>query len=452
VGGNISLPPGLDLEGPAGAPYGNSTQLNTSDPTQAMFTQQGSMTFTCNGTVYTASNGTDTIGGVILNGGGSGHAADIGLINATGGTTDAYMHNIGFTNFGGPGRTVSPTASGQDSRGTMIFFAADLQWYYNSGQYNPTGFTDTNVHCSVDLTDLDSQWDHVLGFGNLQDSGFYNRFYLGNVCLAGGQGSWFRDSFLQIAPHNIWYYSGVDGNEDVSGNRLDDSWWDSIHLGFGSSGNYHHNIINGYCTSPTLNPSNFSSNPGGVSTDPACSAIGGEGPDFATGGTEGMLGAKFEYNQFTQDGGVWPFWHVWVMFFPNNVIGQVPSTVLQPVNTLGVIGSSGYIGGALGFNNTQNPGADMALSLYNLTLNEASNTGGTLHFNYYAHLGLQDTSAETFTAFDGLYSDVYVTINIGANDTINPSSTVFPCGGTAKTNVGVTTWWVAAPSLIQTNC
>lgn len=452
VGGNISLPPQLDLEGPAGPPYGNSTQLNTADSTQAMFTQQGSMTFTCGGTVYTANTGTSTIGGMILNGDGSAHAADIGVINATGNATNAWMHNIGFTNFGGAGRTVTISATGQGSGGTMIFAAADLQWYYNSGAYNSSGFTDTTPHCALDLTDLDSHWDKALVIGQLQDSGFYNRFYLSNVCLAGGQGSWLRDSFLEIAPHNVWYYSGVDGNEDVSGNRLDGAWWDSVHIGAGASGNYHHNIINGYCTSPTLNPANFSSNPGGVSTDPACSAIGGEGPDFATGGTEGMLGGKFEYNQFTEDNGVWPSWPVWVMFFPNNVIGQVPSTVLQPVNTLGFPGSSGFIGGALGYNNTQNPGADMSLSLYNLTQDISSNAGGTLHFSYFAHLNLVDTTATTYTAFDGLYNDVYVTIAIGANDTISPSSTVFPCGGTSKANVGITTWWAAGPSLIQGNC
>lgn len=452
VGGNIHVPPPVDLEGPAGAPYGNSTNLNTTDSTQPMFTQDGSMSFTCNGTVYAANAGQTTMGGMILNGGGSGHANDIGIVNNTGTGSDSWIHNMGFQNFGGPCRTVASGASGQDSGGTMIFFAECLQWYYNSGAYNATGFTDTQQHCSVELGDLDSHWDHFLGFGQLQDSGFYNRFYLSNVCLAGGQGSWFRDSFIQIAPHNIWYSSNVDGNEDVSNNRFDDSWWDALHLGFGSSGNYHHNIINGFCTSPTLNPANFSSNPGGVSTDPACSAIGGEGPDFSTGGTEGMLGAKFEYNQLTQDGGVWPDWPVWDMFFPSNVIGQVPSTVLQPLNTLGAAGSSGFIGGALGYNNTQNPGADMSLSLYNLTQSVANNAGGTMHFNYFAHLNLSDTSATTYTAFDGLYNDVYITINVGTNDTINNNTNIKTCTGSPITGTGAQTWWVAGSTLIEINC
>lgn len=452
VGGNIGIPPQCDVEGPAGMPYGESTQLNTADPTQPMFTNEGSMTFSCGGSNFTANNGVSTIGGIVLNGAGSGHSTDIGLLNATGGTSNAWMHNMGFTNFGGAGRDVDPSASGQDSGGTMIFFAADDQWYYNSGQYNPTGFTDTNAHCAMNLTDLDSHWDHFLGFGQLQDSGFYNRYYLSNVCLAGGQGSWFKDSFIQIAPHNIWYLSNVDGDETVDHNRLDDAHWDAIHLGTGASGNYMFNLINGFCTSPTLNPANFATNPGGVSTDPACSAIGGEGPDFATGGTEGMLSSRFLWNQITQDGGLWPNWPVWDMFFPNNVIGQVPSTVMQPPNTLGFPGSSGFIGGALGYNNVQNPGADVSLSLYDLTQNVANNTGGTLHFNYFKHLGLQDTSATTYNAWDGLYNDVYVTINIGANDSIANSSTVKTCGGTTQTNKGITTWWVAGPTLIQGGC
>lgn len=452
LGGNIKVPPPVDLEGPAGAPYGNSTTLNTADPTQAMITLSGSESYTCGGTVYAANAGQVTIGGMILNGGGSGHAADIGVINATGNASDAYFHNIGFQNFGGPGKTVSPSASGQDSRGTMIFAAANLQWYFNSGAYNPSSFADTNPHCSLDLTELDSQWDHILEFGQLQDSGFYNRYYLGGVCMAGGQGSWLKDSFIQINPHGIWYYSNVDGDEDISGNRIDDSWWDAIHLGTGASGNYHHNIINGFCTSLTLNPANFSSNPGGVSTDPACSAIGGEGPDFSTGGTEGMLSSRFEFNQLTQDGGLWPAWPVWDLFFPNNVIGQVPSTVIQPLNTLGFAGSSGYIGGCLGFNNAGNPCADVSLSLYNLTQNVVSNTGGTMHFNYYAHLGLLDTSATTYTGFDGLFNDVYVTINVGPNDTIDNTANILTCTGSAITNTGVGTWWFAGTTLKQINC
>jgi hypothetical protein len=140
------------------------------------------------------------------------------------------------------------------------------------------------------------------------------------------------------------------------------------------------------------------------------------------------------------------------MFFPNNVIGEPPSTVQQPVNTFGAIGTSGYIGGAIGGNNFGNPGADVSLSLYDVTTNIASNTGGTLHFSYYKHLSLQDTSATTYTAFDGLYNDVFVTINVGANDTISNNTNIKTCTGSAITGTGISTWWAAGPTLAEINC
>jgi hypothetical protein len=418
VGGNISVPPGIDLEGFGATEYGTLTQLTTSDSTQVMFTQQGSMSFTCSGNNYVANTGTVTIGNMTLLGGGSAHAADIGILNNSGGGADSYIHNISFINFGGPGRDVKAGATGQGARGDHIFFASDLQWYYNSGAYNVGAFTDTTPHCALNIGDLDSSWAYISGFGQLQDGGYYNRYYLSNVCLGGGgQAGSLSHSWLQIAPHNVWMYASANGGQHVFANRFDDGWWDSLHI-VGSPGSFDHNTYIGFCTSPTLNPANFPSNPGGVSTDPNCAAI------------ELVAGGSYVGHDSIGQGGVWSSWAIYGIWVAQNTIGQVSSVVEEPGATSGTIG--GWIGGDPGDTNV---GADVSRSLLQTTWGNHSNLGGTIHFNGFGHVFLNDTATSNYTTFDGGFNDTYVSVELrGSNDTVTPGSGILTCSGSAITS------------------
>jgi hypothetical protein len=427
IGGNISLPPAMDLEGDPGSQYGFATLLITNDSTQAMFTHVGSQTFNCGGTNYTISAGMSSIGNVTLHGGGSANANDIGLLNGTGGSTFEYLHNMAFQFFGGPGRTDLGGANGQNSRGSNIWANSNLQWYLNSGAYNVGGFTDPNPHCQLELGDVDSRWDHLEVTLALPDSGYYNRFLLNNVCLGGGgQGSQLTDSYLQLAPHNVWMYNTANSGQRVLNNRLDGSWWDSIHV-LGSPGTFSNNTIVGKCISPTLNPANFGSNPGGVSTDLNCAGI----EVYQT-----ALGSVVSHN-WVSPGGLWAEWPVYGVFTSNNVFGGVPTKVEQPVSIMNGL----TVGGLIGYNSFANPGSDVSQSMFDMTQMVINNVGGTLHFNYMKHANLNDSVATSYNSFDGLYPDTYVTINIGPNDTIQTSSTIHTCLGGNLTNVGWTWWW-----------
>lgn len=412
VGGNIGVPPGLDLEGFGSTEYGTLTNLTTTDPTQPMFTMLGSMNFTCNGTPFTASTGTVTMGNMTLTGGGAANAADTGIMNFTGGNADSYIHNISLVSFGGPGRDIHAGSTGQGARGDHILFASDLQWYYYGGAYNTSGFTDTNPHCSLNLADLDSSWSYVLGFGQLQDSGYYNRYYLANVCLGGGgQAESFSHSFIQIAPHNIWMVGSSNGGQHVFDNRFDDGWWDSLHVA-GSPGTFVDNQFLGYCTSPTLNPTNFPSNPGGVTTDANCSAIEVFGPGLGSIIRDNSIGA----------GGLWSQWPIWAIWTSQNVTGA-PSTIIEQPGGGTSIG--GQVGGDSGAGNV---GSDISRSFLGISTGNHSNVGGTIHFKNALHTYLNDTAPTNYTTFDGLKGDLFVTITFfGANDTITPGSGIFTC-------------------------
>jgi len=437
IGGNILLPPQVDIEGPPGTEFGNKVGLVNNDPTKWMFEQVGAMSFTCSGAPnVTINTGTATMGNVTLVGRGSGANTDQGLINNTGGGTNAFIHNIGFQGFGGAGRGCCSVAgngiagNGQNSRGTEIFAASNLQWYFYSGAYNVGGFADTSWKCSLGLGDIDGHYDHLLFYGQLQDGGYYNRYYLCGVAL---NASDLTDSFLQIMPHLI--YVGQGGTRSIiAHNRLDDAWWDAIHLEGGSV--ISTNTFNQFCTSPTLNPSNFPTNPGGVSTDPNCSAFGY---------TEGGLGNVVTDNVFT-DGGLWPAWPVYTIYFPNNVINQVPTSVKQPPSTLGFH----VLGGYIGYNNVVNPGADVSQSMYDMTQAEFDTTDSTMHFHYNKHLQLIDDTLTTYSAVDGLYPDTYVSVNIGGNSRLLNAGPIHTCTGTTIQGGGFGWWWyVAGIGLIQ---
>jgi hypothetical protein len=429
LGGNISIPPGLDLEGVGGTEFGQLSQLTTTDTSQPMMTQVPSETFTCGGTAFTASGNGATIGNLELMGGGSAANTDIGIVNAS---QSDYIHNITVTHFGGPGRKAINT--GLDSSGSYLLATSNLQWYYFSGAYNPSGFTDTTFHGQLELDDEDGVWDHIKELGQLQDGGYFNRFYLTNMVFRGFQ---LTDSFIQIAPHNVVIDAG-EGSIIITNNRFDDGWWDSIHLlNVEIDITVAHNWINGYCTSTTLNPANFSTNPGGITTDANCAAV----ESF-------NLGSSIKNNAIGQSGAVWPFWSVGDVYLGGNVIGGLPSVVDQPNSV--PIGNIGL--GALDGNN----GSDVTRSMYNITrlmppsaptLQLTNNTG--LGGLYFSHLYLNDTATTAYTTFSGGIQDTYITINVaGSGDSIANSATITTLSGATITS-GIHGFWNSGTHLFQ---
>lgn len=422
LGGNISIPPGSDVEGVGGTEFGSLTQLRTTDTSQPMMTQVAAETFTCNGTPFVASGNGGTVGNLEEIGGGPAANTDIGLVNATG---SDYIHNITFTGFGGPGRTLSNSANGINSRGSYILATSNQQWYYFSGAYNPTSFADTNPHGSLELDDVDGSWDHVEETGFLQDTGYFNRYFLTGVLFEGYR---LVDSYIQINPHDLWVpiigYSPI-----ITNNRFDDGWWDPVHLVNSNTAIVvSDNMFLGYCTSVTLNPANFPGNPGGVSTDPNCSAI------------ESLnLGSRIAYNNFEQLGAVWPFWSAYDVFAGGNAINGSPSLIDQPGN---------IIGGNIGASAAANFGADASRSLYNLTATVGPGGipggGGNIPLtalsgvpgNSFVHYYLNDASPSNYNGFTGGIPDTYITIMLSANDTITPSSSVTTCTGKPITGIG----------------
>jgi hypothetical protein len=415
LGGNISIPPGIDIEGVGGTEFGSLTSLTTTDTSQPMMTQVPSETFTCSGTPFTASGNGGTIGNLELVGGNAAANTDIGLVNQA---ASDYIHNITFTHFGGPGRTLSTSSNGINSRGSHVLATSNLSWYFQSGAYNPTSFADTAIHGSLELTDVDSSWDHVEETGFLQDSGYFNRYNLVGILFAGYR---LTDSYPQINPHDIWVpligYSPI-----ISHNRFDDGWWDGVHMvSSNSSIEVSDNLFLGYCTSPTLNPANFSTNPGGVTTDAGCSAI----ESF-------NLGSKIALNSFEQLGAVWPFWSIGDVLTGGNAINGAPSLIDQP---------GSIIVGAIGASAPANLGADASRSLFNITATVGPGGipggGGNIPLsatsgvpgNSFVHYFLNDGTAANYTGFTGGIPDTYLTIMLGVNDTITPSSAITTCTG-----------------------
>jgi hypothetical protein len=427
IGGGIQIPPNVDVEGTGGTNYGFLTQLTTTDTTQPMFIQVPTKTFTCNGTPYTDSGAGGTLGNVSLFGGGTVANTDIGVLNTAG---SDYIHNISFDNFGGACREVSGV--GINSRGSYIFAQNCLEWFYFSGAYNTTGFTDTGTHAALNLSDVDSSWDHVEQVGFLQDGGYYNRYFLVGVNLGA---TWrLTDSFIQINPHNVWV-GNTGGSIIISHNRFDDGWWDSIRLTSSNSNIlFSDNIVNGYCTSRTLNPANFPTNPGGITTDPVCSGL----ESF-------NLGSQIHGNTFGQTPGQWASWAIGDVYLGGNVINGVPSVVDQPAGTF-----IGDIGGV-----STNIGSDVTKSLYNITFDVTTggpnlpltNTG--LGGRNYLHYYLNDSVASAYTGFTGGINDTYITINVAnVNDSIANSATITTCSGATLTS-GIHWFWVTSAHLYQ---
>lgn len=439
IGGNISLPPGVDVEGTGSSEYGSETVLNTSDPTKAMFTHVGSQVFTCNGVPTTVNQGGGELGNLTLNGGGITSPNDVGLINNTGGATNEYIHNISFTGFGGPGRILGAGANGQNSRGSHIFFAADLGWYMFSGAYNTSGFTDTGAHCAMELYDLDSRWDHLEGTGYIptSDLGYYNRYNLIGACFGGGgPNNWIKDSYIQFFPRNIYVANVNNGGQLIEGNRLDYSWWESISITAGTF--VTNNLIQGFDTSPTLNPANFATNPGGVTTDANAAAIKVYQP-FG-------LGSVIEPNSIGAGNyAQWPVYNVWSS---TNTLNGATTTIDLPGATPGTIG--GQIGGDSGAGNV---GADVVRSMRQTTSGNHANTGPTIHFQGFAHTYLNDTSATNYTGADGIFPDTYVTVDIrSTNDTITAGSAVTLCGGVSSINSGIHWFYTYDTTIIKEVC
>lgn len=405
LGGNISIPPGIDIEGVGGTQFGSWTNLTTTDTTQPMMTQVPSQVFTCSGTPFTASGNGATIGNLTLRGGSAAANTDIGLVNQAG---SDYIHNITFTGFGGPGRTLSSSSNGLNSRGDNVLGISNLSWYFLSGAYNTSGFTDTAIHGSLELTDVDSSWDHVEETGFLQDSGYFNRYNLVGILFGGYR---FTNGFVQINPHDMWVVL-VGYSPIISQNRFDNSWWDFHMINSNSAMEVVNNQFLGYCTSPTLNPANFSTNPGGITTDPNCSAI-----------EVGNLGTHVAQNNFEELGAIWANWPIGDVWAGGNVIGGTPSVIDEPGN--GIIGDIGGV--------SHNIGSDASRSLYDITFDVTSGgpniplTNSGLGGSHFHHYYLNDTTAQNYTSFVGGIPDTYLTIAVSPNDTITPSSTIVTC-------------------------
>jgi hypothetical protein len=429
LGGNISIPPLSDLEGVGGTEFGQLSQLTTTDTTQPMMTQVNSQSFTCGGTTFTASGNGATIGNLELIGGGAAANTDIGLENAA---DSDYIHNMTFTHFGGPGRT--NISEGINSRGSHILGTSNLSWYFLSGAYNTSGFTDTAEHGSLELTDVDSSWDHVEETGFFQDSGYFNRFNLAGVIFAGYR---LTNSYIQINPHDV-YVPIIGYSPIISHNRFDDAWWSGVLLTpSNNSVSVTDNLFLGYCTSPTLNPANFPSNPGGITTDAVCSAIESQN-----------LGSNIALNSFSNNGAIWPSWSVGDVWAGANEIGGVPSTINEPgYHIIGAIGLGSLDG---------NTGSDVTLSLHNITwlmapaapvLQLTNNTG--LGGSYFLHFYLNDTATTAYTTFEGGIQDTYITINVaGAGDSIANSATITTLSGATITS-GIHGFWNSGTHLFQ---
>jgi hypothetical protein len=318
-----------------------------------------------------------------------------------------------FIQFGGPGRTGNGSLN---NRGDHILAVENLEWYYFSGAYNPSSFADTNPHGSLEFTDVDGNWDHIEETGVLQDSGYFNRYYLVGILWAGRS---LTNSFIQINPHDVWVGT-IGYSPIISSNSFDDGWWDSVHL-VGSNTAIHvtNNLFLGYCTSPTLNPANFPTNPGGITTDPNCAGI------------ESLnLGSYIALNSFEELGAIWLSWPVGDVFAGANVIGGTPSVIEQPGNTV-----FGNIGGP-----QINIGSDLSKSIYGITayIGFGGWPGGgpnipltntSLGGNNFAHYFMNDPATANYTGFTGGVPDTYITISVGPNDTITPSASITTCTG-----------------------
>jgi hypothetical protein len=165
------------------------------------------------------------------------------------------------------------------------------------------------------------------------------------------------------------------------------------------------------------------------------------------------LGSVISHNVIVEDPGLWASWPAFAIYFPGNSINQAPSVVEEPRNMLGPQVLGGFPGG-LGFNSGSgvNPGADVGQSMFDFTQPAVNNTGGTAHFNYSKHMNLNDSAATTYSNFDGLYPDAYVSINVGGNDTIQNGGAFHTCTGGNLTGTGWSWWWLWGSTLFQQAC
>lgn len=432
---NIILAPGSTMYGTPGMPngqYGGLTFIRNSDPTHPEILQSGSFSTTCNGVATTFSGTGGRILNVSLIGNGSANPNDIGVfLESFGG----YLGNDSFSGFGGPGvSSHSPTLGtpgAVNDFGDHLFFQSNLSWYFLSGAYNTTAFTDTAYHASAELDTGDPQYSDVIEYGFNPDTfvagqGYYNRWLLCGVLVGGSAPFPFTRGFIQINPNGICLSRQGVGGYVITENRIDFSWFNSVRLPSGPSPQralISHNQLEGYCTSNTLNPVNFPNDPGGVSPDPYCAAVRVE---------ETFLSSTISNNQYASSPGLVPQWAIGEIYTDLNVSGQAPTVIDEPGQRVIGIAQGGYPPDG-------NQNADVSKSVLGETRSILTSAGGTLNLGAYRAVYISSAVPTVWNALSGQYNDTVRYLDPSPNDTIQNTSKIHLCGGVNLTGDGTRT-------------
>jgi hypothetical protein len=409
----LQLPPGISVFGQQGAATGTTT-LRQSNGTQTLLGVVGSYTTSCNGVTTTFTGGNSTVKYINFQGGGTASPNDIGMDMETISGGAAWDS---FNGFGGPGAKIL----GVNNYGYDLYASSNLGWYMFSGAYNPSSFADTTYHASLELASQDGQFHDIIEYGWNPDQyvagqGLYNRWYLCGVLLGGSPSFPFTNSFIQVNPNDLCLGGTGVGGYEVTNNRLDLPWFNSVRLVAGpapQSATVMNNTLEGSCTSQTLNPTNFPTNPGGVSTDPTCAAIRVE---------QTYLTSNIGPNQYTSSPGLVPEWPVYDVFFETNISGQQPGTVNEPGHSIG--------GGVGGDPPDGNQNAAVGRSVWEETKVAFGNTAPTIPMNQYRQVHLKSSTATTWSHASVSYPDTIRYLDIGPNDTVLNTDNIITCYGT----------------------
>lgn len=406
---------GLQGNNPLGQ-YGGLTTITNLDATLPTWNAVSSYTTTCNGITTTFSGNAPTIENLNFTGNNAANKADVGVQY---GGVSGHFFNDSFTNFGGPGITPGPFGA-LNTYGDHLFFATNLAWYFQSGAYNTSAFTDTAYHASAEMDVQDGQWNNVVEYGWNPDTfvagqGYYNRWLLCGVLLGGSPSYPFTQSFIQVNPNGICLSQQGVGGYVVSNNRIDFSWFNAVRLPTGPApqrATVTDNTFEGYCTSNTLNPANFPQDPGGVSPDPNCSAVKVE---------QTFLTSTISHNQYGSSPGLVPQWALGQIENDTNVSGQLPLVIDEPGLT--AVGAQG------GYPADGNQNADVSRMVYGETRSILTSAGGTIQMGPYRAAYLSSAAPTVWNAISGLYNDTVRYLDPSANDTIQNTSKMHLCNG-----------------------
>jgi hypothetical protein len=408
---NLQAPPTLTINGVNTQPNQQGTTLFNTNAANAVMVGVPSYTTSCNGVTTTFAGIGTVIRYIDFEGLGATAATDIGLTVTQ---STGKVEYDSFNNFGGPGFRVT----GINNAGDHLFLNGDLAWYYNSPSYNPSGFTDTAYHAAAELGSQDGQYHDIFQTGwqpsaFVAGQGYYNRWYLCGVLLEGSPSYPFTNSFVQVNANDLCLGQQGIGGYIVTNNRFDLAHFNSVRLPTGPAPQQaivRNNEMTTACTSPTLNPANFPSDPGGVSPDPNCANIRVE---------EAYLTSQIGPNEYT--GSFVPSWPVGAVFFEQNVSGQLPGRADEPGQT--VIGQTG------GDPVDGNQGVDVSQSMVGETRVTFGPGAPVIPMNQYRSIHLSSSTATSWTSASVEYLDTIRYIDVGPNDTIVNGNNLALCGG-----------------------